>query len=63
MENQKYLFQNSFIKVIVEGEDNSGYYVYIFQDPLSENSTADYHYETLEEAFLAAEKRLALTID
>jgi hypothetical protein len=60
MKYQKYLFQNNFIKLIIEGEDDSGYYMYIFQNPFSERSIADYHYETLEEAFLAVEKRFSI---
>ncbi len=60
MKYEKHQFQNNFIKLIVEGEDASGYYLYIFQDPSFERSTADYHYETLEEAFHAAEKRFGI---
>jgi hypothetical protein len=56
-----YAFENNCIKLIVEGEDVSGYYLYIFQDPSSEQSTADYHYETLEEAFFASEKKFGVS--
>jgi hypothetical protein len=55
-----YQFESSAIKLIIQGEETSGYYLYIFQNPLSPHSTADYHYETLEEAFYASLRKFKI---
>lgn len=60
MEYLTYTFENQKIKLIIEGETVSGYYLYIFNDPHSKQSVADYHYETLEEAFSASEKKFGV---
>jgi 5-bromo-4-chloroindolyl phosphate hydrolysis protein len=56
MADSIYIYSNSSIKLLINS-DTVGYYLIIYKNPHSLNSTEDYLYDSLDDAFQAAEEK------
>jgi len=57
----KYVYKSNSLKLVIE-EDIIGFYLTIYNDPQSEQSSEDYLVDSLEEAFSEAEERFGISI-
>lgn len=60
MENLKYLYKSDSLKLVIE-EDTVGFYLIVYNDPRSEQSSEDYLVDSLEEAFQEAKEKFGIS--
>lgn len=57
--SMKYFYKNDNIKLIIE-EDGIGFYLIVYKNPSSLQSTEDYLLDTLQEAFQQAQEKFGI---
>ena len=60
MEELKYLYKDENLKLIIE-EDTVGYYLIVYKNPSSTQSSEDYLVYSLEEAFQEAKEKFGVS--
>lgn len=60
MNDLKYLYNDEFLKLVIE-QDIVGFYLIVYNNPNSEKSSEDYLFDSLEEVFQAAQEKFHIS--